>query len=52
VTRLQQLEAESVHIMREVIAETTNPVMIYFDRPRQRGDAACGKQGVFSGYPN
>src|SRR6185369_17936682 len=28
-THLQQLEAESIHIMREVVAETDNPVMLY-----------------------
>jgi len=28
-THLQQLEAESIHIMREVVAEATNPVMLY-----------------------
>ena len=29
LTYLQRLEAESIHIMREVIAETDNPVMLY-----------------------
>ena len=29
MTHLQQLEAESIHIMREVVAETENPVMLY-----------------------
>lgn len=29
MTHLQQLEAESIHIMREVVAETVNPVMLY-----------------------
>lgn len=28
-THLQKLEAESIHIMREVIAEAENPVMLY-----------------------
>ncbi len=28
-THLQQLEAESIHIMREVAAEFSNPVMLY-----------------------
>ncbi len=28
-THLQQLEAESIHIMREVVAEFQNPVMLY-----------------------
>ncbi len=29
LTHLQQLEAESIHILREVAAEFTNPVMMY-----------------------
>ena len=29
LTHLQRLEAESIHIIREVIAEATNPVMLY-----------------------
>jgi sulfate adenylyltransferase subunit 2 len=29
LTHLDQLEAESIHIMREVVAETENPVMLY-----------------------
>jgi sulfate adenylyltransferase subunit 2 len=29
LTHLEQLEAESIHIMREVVAETDNPVMLY-----------------------
>jgi sulfate adenylyltransferase subunit 2 len=29
LTHLQRLEAESIHIMREVAAETQNPVMLY-----------------------
>ena len=29
VTHLQQLEAESIHIIREVAAEFENPVMLY-----------------------
>lgn len=29
LTHLQRLEAESIHIMREVIAEAENPVMLY-----------------------
>jgi sulfate adenylyltransferase subunit 2 len=29
LTHLQQLEAESIHIMREVVAEFSNPVMLY-----------------------
>ena len=29
LTHLQQLEAESIHIIREVVAEFGNPVMLY-----------------------
>ena len=29
LTHLQRLEAESIHIMREVVAESQNPVMLY-----------------------
>ena len=29
MTHLKQLEAESIHIMREVVAEFDNPVMLY-----------------------
>ncbi len=29
LSHLQQLEAESIHIMREVVAEAENPVMLY-----------------------
>ena len=29
MTSLQQLEAESIHIIREVAAEFENPVMLY-----------------------
>ncbi len=29
LTHLGQLEAESIHIMREVVAETERPVMLY-----------------------
>ncbi len=29
LTHLKQLEAESIHIIREVVAESANPVMLY-----------------------
>ena len=29
LTHLQRLEAESIHILREVVAETERPVMLY-----------------------
>ncbi len=44
LTHLQRLEAESIHIMREVVAEADRPVMLYSDGQGQRGDAAPGAQ--------
>ena len=29
LTHLKQLEAESMHIMKEVVAEFSNPIMLY-----------------------
>ena len=29
LTHLQRLEAESIHILREVVAESENPVLLY-----------------------
>ncbi|MFM2371119.1 MAG: hypothetical protein RIS85_841, partial [Pseudomonadota bacterium] len=29
LTHLERLESEAVHIMREVVAEAANPVMLY-----------------------
>ena len=29
LTHLQRLEAEAIHVMRETVAETENPVMLY-----------------------
>ena len=29
MTHLEQLEAESIHIIREVVSESRNPVMLY-----------------------
>ena len=29
LTHLKQLEAESIHVIREVVAEFNNPVMLY-----------------------
>ena len=39
MTHLRQLEAESIHIIREVAAEFENPVMLYSigkDSPERR----------------
>jgi sulfate adenylyltransferase subunit 2 len=37
LTHLERLEAEGIHIMREVVAEATNPVMLY----SMGKDSAC-----------
>ena len=42
LTHLQRLEAESIHIMREVVAECEQPGDALLDRQGQLGDAAPG----------
>ena len=42
LTHLQRLEAESIHIMREVVAECEQAGDALFDRQGQLGDAAPG----------
>ena len=32
VTHLRALEAEAIHIIREVVSEFRNPVMLFFGR--------------------
>ena len=49
LTHLQRLEAESIHIMREVVAETREAGDAVFDRQGQRGDAAPRAQGLLPG---
>ena len=46
---LRRLEAESIHIMREVVAEMSNPVMLYSIGKDFERHAACGDEGVPSG---
>ena len=46
LTHLQRLEAESIHIMREVVAESDQPGDALLDRQGQLGDAASGAEGV------
>ena len=41
LSHLKELEAESIHIIREVAAEFENPVMLY-TRERFFGDGALG----------
>ena len=47
LTHLQRLEAESIHIMREVVAEAENPVMLY-SIGKDSGHVACRKKSVLS----
>ena len=42
LTHLQRLEAESIHIMREAVAESERPVMLYSIGKDSGGDAAPG----------
>ena len=49
LTHLQRLEAESIHIMREVVAEFEQAGDALLDRQGQRGDAAPGAEGVLPG---
>ena len=48
LTHLKQLEAESIHIIREVAAEFENPVMLYSIGKDSVGDGAAGREGVLS----
>jgi uncharacterized membrane protein YfcA len=43
---LRLLEAESIHILREVAAEFSRPVMLVLHRQGLVGDAAAGAEGV------
>ena len=49
LTHLERLEAESIHIMREVVAEAEKPVMLYSIGKDIGGDAAPGEEGVLPG---
>ncbi len=48
-THLDALEAESIHIIREVVAECEKPVMLYSIGKGFSRDAASGDEGVLSG---
>jgi sulfate adenylyltransferase subunit 2 len=48
LTHLQRLEAESIHIFREVVAECEKPGDALLDRQGLGGDAAPGDEGVLS----
>ena len=49
LTHLQRLEAESIHIMREVVANAENPVMLYSVGKDSAMHAASGEEGVLPG---
>ena len=46
LSHLQELEAESIHIIREVAAEFENPVMLY---SIGKDDGPFGREGFRSG---
>ena len=46
LTHLRQLEAESIHIIREVAAEFEKPVMLYSIGKDSSVHGAAGDQGV------
>ena len=50
LTHLRQLEAESIHIIREVAAEFGNPGDDVLHRQRLLCDAASGAQSILSGH--
>ena len=49
LTHLKQLEAESIHIFREVVAEFSNPVMLYSIGKGLIGVVAFSFEGVRAG---
>lgn len=51
LTHLQKLEAESVAIMREVVSETTNPVMLYSIGKDSSVMLHLAKKAFFPGTP-
>jgi len=51
LTHLQRLEAESIHIMREVVAETERPVMLYSIGKDSAVMLHLAKKAFFPGRP-
>ena len=49
LSHLAQLEAESIYIMREAIAESDNPVLLYSIGKDFGGAPASGAEGFLSG---
>ena len=51
-THLSLLEAEAIEILREVVSEAENPVMLYSVGQGQCGNAASGKKGFLPFIPS
>ena len=51
LTQLRELEAESIHIIREVAAEFERPVLLFSGGKDSGGHAAPGGQGVLAVPP-
>jgi sulfate adenylyltransferase subunit 2 len=51
LTHLQRLEAESIHILREVVAETERPVMLYSVGKDSAVMLHLAKKAFFPGTP-
>ena len=50
-SHLRSLEAEAIHIFREIVAEALNPVMLYSIGKDLGGHAAFGAKSVFPSKP-
>src|SRR5262245_1601353 len=51
LTHLRRLEAESIHIMREVVAEAANPVMLYSIGKDSYVMLHLARKSFFTGIP-
>jgi sulfate adenylyltransferase subunit 2 len=51
LTHLQRLEAESIHIMREVVSESENPVMLYSVGKDSAVMLHLARKAFFPGFP-
>ena len=49
MSQLDVLEAESIHIIREVAAEFERPVLLFSGGKDSHRDAAPGREGVLAG---
>jgi sulfate adenylyltransferase subunit 2 len=48
LTHLKELEAESIYVIREVVAQFENPVLTFFWRKRFYSLLSFGKKGILS----